>query len=224
MSTVIKASENASIQAAAFNFDDMASKAEAYLKKVRAEAAEIVAKARKQAEQETVAIRAKADAEARKAAQASIEKVIQERVQQQVAQQIDTLLPALRKTIAEVEHARQAWLAHWEKRAIHVSAAIAQRVIRRELTVQPEASLSLVREALELAAGSTQVRLRMHPADCDSLRPHLESLIKEFSRLGTPELIADPQVSPGGCVVETKFGVIDQQIESQLARIEEELA
>jgi flagellar biosynthesis/type III secretory pathway protein FliH len=30
-------------------------------------------------------------------------------------------------------------------------------------------------------------------------------------------------VSPGGCVVETQQGRIDQQIETQLARIEEEL-
>ena len=36
-------------------------------------------------------------------------------------------------------------------------------------------------------------------------------------------VIADETVSRGGCRVHTEFGVIDQQIESQLMRIETEL-
>ena len=40
--------------------------------------------------------------------------------------------------------------------------------------------------------------------------------------LGDAELVADPAITPGGCRVETRFGVIDQQFETQLARIEEE--
>ena len=41
--------------------------------------------------------------------------------------------------------------------------------------------------------------------------------------LAPSAIVADDAVSPGGCCVKTKFGVIDQQIESQLRRIEEEL-
>jgi flagellar assembly protein FliH len=41
--------------------------------------------------------------------------------------------------------------------------------------------------------------------------------------LAGAELSGDPQISPGGCRVETQFGTIDQQFESQLKRIEEEL-
>jgi len=35
--------------------------------------------------------------------------------------------------------------------------------------------------------------------------------------------VADPDITPGGCRVDTQFGSIDQQLETQLARIEEEL-
>jgi flagellar assembly protein FliH len=41
--------------------------------------------------------------------------------------------------------------------------------------------------------------------------------------LAPAEMIADPEISPGGCRIETLHGAIDQQFESQLARIEEEL-
>jgi len=48
-------------------------------------------------------------------------------------------------------------------------------------------------------------------------------LIDEMAALGSAEVTADAQITPGGCRVETRFGSIDQQFESQLKRIEEEL-
>jgi flagellar assembly protein FliH len=125
--------------------------------------------------------------------------------------------------IQDVQHAKQAWLAHWEKSGVHVAAAIAQRLIRRELAQKPEITLTLIREALELAVGSSELRIQMNPGDHQALRPQVETLIAELSPLGSAELVADPQIRPGGCRVETRFGVIDQQFEAQLARIEEEL-
>jgi flagellar assembly protein FliH len=91
------------------------------------------------------------------------------------------------------------------------------------LTAHPEITLTLVREALELAAGSAQVRIHLHPDDRAALGDQVQLLIREMSGLGSAELVADAAVTRGGCRVETRFGVIDQQFEAQLARIEEEL-
>ena len=44
-----------------------------------------------------------------------------------------------------------------------------------------------------------------------------------MSGLGDAEVVADATIERGGCRVETRFGTIDQQFESQLKRIEEEL-
>jgi flagellar assembly protein FliH len=216
MSTIIKATDlGHDVQGVAFNFDDMTHKAQQYLDSVRAEAARIVDQARKDAEQ----VRQKAQVEGRQAGQAEVERI----VEKQLGQQLATLLPALGQVIEEIGHAKQAWLTHWEKSGVKVAAAIAERLIRRQLDQKPEITLSLVREALELAAGSSQLRIQLNPADHQALRPQVEALIAELAPLGSAELVADPQISPGGCRVETRFGVIDQQFEAQLARIEEEL-
>jgi flagellar assembly protein FliH len=220
VSTIIKATDrNSATQAVAFNFDDMTSQADRYLDKVRAEAAQIVARARQQAQHEAAAIRGKAEAEGRLAGRAAIE----EMVRSSLGQQLATLLPALEQAVAEIRHAKQAWLTHWEKSAVHVAAAIARRLVRRELSLSPEIAMELIREALELAAGSSHVRLHLNPADRDALQPQIEALLQELAGLGSPEVVADPQVARGGCRVETRFGTIDQQLETQLARIEEEL-
>jgi len=216
MSTIIKATDrNQAVQSVAFNFDDMAVKAEHYLKKVRAEAARIVAKAR----QDAVAVRKQAENEGRQAGQRMVEQM----VEKQFAGQLETLLPALRRAIEEIHHAKQAWLTQWERSTVHLAAAIARRLIRRELSENPEITLTLVREALELAAGSPQVRIELNPADHETLGPQIQSLVEELSHLAPAELVASAEISPGACRVETRFGVIDQRFEAQLARIEEEL-
>lgn len=216
MSTIIKATDrNAAVHGVAFNFDDMAAKAGQYLDKVRAEAARIVARAEKDAE----AVRRRAEVEGRQAGQRAVE----ETVRQQLGQQLATLMPALEQAVQDIRHAKQDWLTHWEKSAVHVAAAIAGRLVRRQVPKLPEVTLTLLREALELAAGSSELRIQLNPADHEALEPQVQALVQELSGLGAAEVVADPRVSPGGCRVQTRFGAIDQQFEAQLARIEEEL-
>lgn len=220
MSTIIKATDRArGIQPVAFNFDDMAVKAGVYLDGVRQQADQVVDQAQKQAQK----ARKKIEEESRRKGYADGQREIQKLVEKKLGEQIATLLPALAATIEQIQHAKQAWMTHWEHSAVRLATAIAERIIRREIAAAPEITLELVRESLELAAGSSTVRVLLSPADHESLRPHAEALIARMSGLGTCTLAADPDITPGGCRVETDFGAIDQQIETQLQRIEEEL-
>ena|ERR1700676_5426197 len=216
MSTIIKSGGSLrSAQRIAFNLEDLSQQAGKYLDEVRAQAAQILAEAQKQAE----VVCRRAEEEGRQAALRAAEKVLDEKV----AARMQTLLPALQKTIADVADAKQAWLRHWERTAVRLAAAMAAKIVRRQLPNLPNVTIDLVREALEMAAGAGQVRIHLNPADHAALGSHVQRLAGEFRGIGAAELIADPQVTPGGCRVETAHGSIDQQFESQLARIEEEL-
>jgi flagellar assembly protein FliH len=216
MATVIKA--NGPIRTAdgmSFNFEDMSDKAHSYLNDMQQQAAQIIAKAHKEAEQ----IRQRATEEGRQAAIAAVEQVMNEKV----GKQLQTLLPALQQATSQVIDAKQAWLAHWEQAAVQLANKIAARVVRRQLQQQPEITVALVREALELAAGSSELVLRMHPEDLQALRNQVDTLVGTLSGLGAVAITPDSSITRGGCLVDTKFGVVDQQVEAQLARIESEL-
>ena len=105
--------------------------------------------------------------------------------------------PRCEQAVAELHHAKQAWISHWETGAVHLAAAIAARVIRRELRQQPEITLALVREALELAAGSPNVRLHLNPEDYKSLGVQVRTLIDAMSSLGDAEVTPDASDQPG---------------------------
>ena len=216
MSTIIRATDqNLGIHQPAFNFEDMAAQAGRYLDGVRAEAARIVDAARQEAE--TIKRQAEADGRA-----AGMKKVA-DMVQQRLGQQLETLLPALQQTIREIRYAKQAWLSHWEKSTVRLATAIAGRLVRREIGRDPKIPLALLREALELAAGNSHLRIHLNPADHQTLGGQAEVLVREIAPLATAELLPDPAVTRGGCRLETRLGIIDEQLESQLARIEEEL-
>jgi flagellar assembly protein FliH len=125
--------------------------------------------------------------------------------------------------IDRIETAKQAFLQHWEQNAVKMVMAIAERVIDRHLPELPDVPLRLLRETLELAAGSTSLRIRLNKADYVALKPQIDLLIQEMIRSVPTEIVSDVSVSPGGCIIETPQGTIDNRIESRIARIEQDV-
>jgi flagellar biosynthesis/type III secretory pathway protein FliH len=222
MATIIRkdnpreAPSGRAVQPVAFSFSDMRGQANDYLGTVRTEAAKIVQQAHQQAEQ----VRRQAEIEGRKAAEAAIERVLDERV----GKRMSTLLPALEKLLAELNNTKAQLLERWEQSSLRVATAIAQRIIRREVAHDPQITLELIADMLRLAAGMTEITLRISPTDYENLGTQITRLANTVGHLAPSAVVADEDVSPGGCLVRTKFGEIDGQIESQLKRIEEELS
>jgi flagellar assembly protein FliH len=219
MATVIKSGEPLVVGAAsrlsAFNFDDMADRANDYLQDVRREATRILDEARQEAE----VIRQRAREEG---TQQAVE-VATDRARADLGEQLTSALPAVQRLVNELQQCRQQWIRQWESNVVQLAAKIAARMMRREVVKDPDITLGLIRESLELAAGGGEITLHLNPADHETLRPQLEVLAAELEKLAPIQMVPDAQVTRGGCRVETRFGTIDQQIEAQVDRIEEEL-
>lgn len=216
MASIIRSSDrSANVQPSTFNFDDMSTRADAYLQQVRGEARNIIAEATKQAE----TIRKQAEIDGLRAAQ----KQHQQQVEAEAAKRMETVLPALRAAVADVHTSKQAWLSHWEKVGVQLASRIAERILRRELATDASLPIELVRESLELAVGDDGVRVLLNPQDVERFGQQIQTLAAELKPTGKVEIVGDARIDVGGCKLETKYGSIDQQLTSQLRRIEEEL-
>ena len=197
-------------------FIDVSAEVRSQLEIARSEAARFVQQANEQAD----GIRWEARLEgARQATQ-----TIQQQVRQEVDQRVEAALPALEEAVRSIGCEKAKHLKHCERHVIRLATAIAERLVRRELSGAPEITLDLVREALDLAAGSERIKLHLNPADLETLSERVGALTARLSETAAVNVVADSSISPGGCFLETEFGDIDQQFETQLARIEEELA
>jgi flagellar assembly protein FliH len=214
---VIKATQR--LQSIPFNFEDLSRQAGTYLADVQRQAREII----QQAQNEAAAIRAAAEAEGKKAAELDFARRLQQHADEITRKQLQTLLPAIQQAVGALRFARQEWLCRWEEQAVKLSAAMAARVIRRELKADPEIPLNLIQESLRLACGNPRLRIRLHPQDHAALGQQARLLAQQLAPLAETEIVADDAVSLGGCLLQTDHGSIDQRFETQLARIQEEL-
>lgn len=221
MATIIKTrstpqSSGTVLSAVAFDFSDMADQANDYLGSVRVEAEKIVEAARREA----AVVRQEAEAAGCRAAEQAIERILDDKV----AKQMKTLTPALEAAARQIGDAKQDWLRHWDSTAVSVAVAIAGRLVRGELARRPEIGVEWIRQALELAAGSGEIAIRLNPADCQTLERQVRQIAAVLMPLAEVRLVADEAISPGGCRVVTEFGAIDNQLETQLERIKQELS
>jgi len=123
--------------------------------------------------------------------------------------------------VARVEAARARREAEPELRRLAVK--IAEKILGRELALQPDAVADVARAALGAAGEPEMLLLRAHPDDVAALeraRPRFVAQLREACVL---TVRADAQVARGGCVLETPLGVVDARLSTQLAALERAL-
>jgi flagellar assembly protein FliH len=174
-----------------------------------------------EAEQEARAIISRAQEAGRQAGASAQQEVID----QQIAHKMQLLDPLVHQLAAEISQAKHSWLAGWDRSALQLAIKIAQRIIRREVNRFPEIKADLLREALEMCAAAGHLKIHLNPADAadPAVTREIQRVAQKMGDTVRIDTISDPQISPGGCRVETQHGAVDQQIESQLDRITAEL-
>jgi type III secretion protein L len=171
----------------------------------RAEAKEMIARAAAEAE----AIRR----EAERAAREIREKAYQDGYSAALAE--------LNRHLLDVCVRRDRLLAEAEPEILRLAVRIAEKIIGRELE-RNQAITDIVKTALRQVRQSRTVTIRLNPADLPVTQADRDRLGRSDQNRFI-ELVADPQVGGGGCVIETESGSIDARLETQFRILEDAL-
>jgi len=105
--------------------------------------------------------------------------------------------------------------------ALELAFMIARRILEREIHTDPLALLSLIRSAIVRAGEANQITLRLSAADAGALRvAGQDASVGSFS-LAKVTVVADPNLAPGDCIVETNLGTVDGRLSTRLAEMRE---
>jgi flagellar assembly protein FliH len=121
----------------------------------------------------------------------------------------------LTASVAEIGRARSVIRRDAERDLIALSLAIAKRILRRELAVDPDAVQGIVRAALDRLQSREITRVRVAPGQEEAVRRNLAA-----AQAPSVEVRPDPSLQPGDVVVETSRGNLDASIDTQLSEIE----
>jgi hypothetical protein len=122
--------------------------------------------------------------------------------------------------IDEATTLKQNALQQAESTVLRLAFEMARKIVHCEPSVNPEACMATVRQALRLLRETESLTIVMHPDDLKLLEQNEQ--IKRELEAKTPQLKLKPRqdLARGGCVLENETGVIDARIESQLAELE----
>jgi flagellar assembly protein FliH len=136
------------------------------------------------------------------------------------AAELQPVIDRLGRSIDELAGLRARLRSEAEGDLVKLALAIARRVLRRELAIDPEALHGLVLAALEKLQGQEICRVKVHPSHAALVTECLRQIVTG----ATVEIIPDPSREPGDIVFETARGNLDASVESQLQEIERGLA
>lgn len=101
---------------------------------------------------------------------------------------------------------------------IQLALESAQKLVAG-LPIDSKTVEAVVREALSQVQDMTEVSIRIHPDDLALLRKHESPLLEGLPETGPLRFVGSSDVSRGGCVIQTRFGVIDAQRETKLEQL-----
>jgi flagellar assembly protein FliH len=130
--------------------------------------------------------------------------------------ELQPVLERLSRSIEEISSLRARLRREAEQDLIRLALAIARRILRRELSVDPDAIHGLVLGALEKLQGQEICRVRVHPAHASQV----SAWLRQAATASPVEVIPDPSREPGAVIFETQRGNLDASVESQLREIE----
>jgi flagellar assembly protein FliH len=132
------------------------------------------------------------------------------------AGQVETMQMKLARSIEEITGSRARYRREAEQDVVALALAVARRILHRELTVAPEALLGLVKAALDKMEAREVHQVRVSRQDAGMVRQF-------FEQMGLPhrvEVLGDPNLLPGGVLLESSRGLLDASVDTQLAEIE----
>lgn len=120
----------------------------------------------------------------------------------------DSILALMREQIAQAQD-------HMANTVLHMACELARQVVRRELSIDPNALKPALDEALTvLIDDSLPVTVRLNPADLE----RMDTWENTTARTQPPKFVADPNVTPGGCLLEAPGQTVDATLEKRWAR------
>lgn len=105
--------------------------------------------------------------------------------------------------------------------AIEIGCLVARRILEAELETDPQALRALVRSAVRRLGEAQRVTVRLSPADVDAVQAAAAGGEAPLGGVGIAEveIVADTNLTPGDCFVESDAATVDGRLGTRLEEI-----
>jgi flagellar assembly protein FliH len=134
----------------------------------------------------------------------------------EMATLLNGVIESLRNTIPQLVHETESAL-------IQLALESSQKIVAG-MPVNPKMVEAVVREALQQVEDTADVTIQLHADDLALLQKHKSDVLKSAPNSKPLQIAASAEVTRGGCLVRTRFGIIDARRETKLDQLREAIA
>lgn len=222
MTTVIKAGEAGPIlhRLAAVDLADHLAEAEGVIASADRKAQQIVSQAQAKADDLNVVANqqgyddgfAKGQEEG---TQAGAEKAYQEAVAR-FAEQQQALIDDLARAVEQIDQVKEELSIRAEQDLLDFAVQLASKLTFAIGLTCRESAQENFKKALRMVGSKTDLTLKVHPKDCESLKRFAPSVLESLGASPTVSIVEDSSLHPGGCMLQTQQTSVDASLETQL--------
>jgi flagellar assembly protein FliH len=109
-----------------------------------------------------------------------------------------------------------------EEALIELALQAARRVVAG-MPIEAKAIEAVVREAVNQVEDTTEISIQLNPDDLALLRKHQSPILQGLPETGPIRFTHSAEVTRGGCVVHTRFGLLDARRETKIEQLRHSL-
>ena len=126
------------------------------------------------------------------------------------------ILDSLQTTLPKVAHEAETAL-------IDLALESAKKIVAG-MPVDVAMVESTVREALRQAEDTAEIVIQLHPDDLALLRQHQAEILNGLPESGPLRFSHSSEIGRGGCIIQTRFGLIDARRETKIEQLRQSLS
>jgi flagellar assembly protein FliH len=124
-------------------------------------------------------------------------------------ERLDSLLQQMDKWREKIFLANEAFM-------VDLVSRVAGMVALKEIKSDPDYIRRLVLHLLNQLGHPEDTKIYVGPSDSANIEELRAVVEKEFGRLQNLSIESSPEIQSGGCVIETRFGVVDGRVNTQI--------
>ncbi|MFC0214336.1 FliH/SctL family protein [Paenibacillus chartarius] len=143
--------------------------------------------------------------------------------QAEVLRQYDEMLQEARTILEQAYTRKQQIIAEAEPFLIELSCSIAEKIVDRQLTLEPGWTIDQIKRLLQRRKEKGTITLCVSPSQYAYIQDAREELQNAIDSQAELEILPDSTVQDLGCVIRSSFGSIDARVDTQLREIKSAL-
>lgn len=133
----------------------------------------------------------------------------------------------LNKFRNELEHfmnARKDVFEYIAPDILEISVDIAKTIIKKELEADPQVLVNTIVEVLRtVSKNEPKIIIKVRPQSVQFIKDTIPNITYQYGIDSKINIVSDPSIDEGGCVLQTNNGIVDASIDTQLEIIKKAL-